>query len=148
MLRLCSEARGLAFISCCTASRSVQPLHFLQPSMSPTVIGRRAASSVPSGTAAHERCCRTCAPARTERDPAPVSVQAARRRHRDGRQPAALEATPRVVFKAFTARKTRAKKRKSTPQQGAKQAVEDCSRMAQGHPATGLTPSTRRPKNH
>jgi hypothetical protein len=73
---------------------------------------------------------------------APVSVLA----HRDGRQPDALEATPSVDFKAFTTRKTRAKKRKSTPQLGAKQAAEDCSRMAQGHPAKGLTPSTRRPK--
>ena len=51
---------------------------------------------------------------------APVSVQAARRSHRDGRQPAALEATPRVGFKAFMTRKTRAKKRKTTPSEGQK----------------------------
>ena len=74
---------------------------------------------------------------------APVSVQAARRSHRDGRQPAALEATPRVGFKAFPPHKNGAKKRKSTPQQGAKQAAEDWPQHAQGVLATGLTPATR-----
>lgn len=71
-------------------------------------------------------------------DPAPVSVQA-KRSHRDGRQPAALEATPRVVFKAFTARKTRAKKRKTAPPGATKKAAQDWPQHAQGVSAMGLT---------
>ena len=52
-------------------------------------------------------------------DPAPVSVQA-KRSHRDWRQPDALEAAPSAGFKAFTARKSRAKKTQNGPARGHK----------------------------
>ena len=71
-------------------------------------------------------------------DPAPVSVQA-KRSHRDGRQPDALEAAPSAGFKAFTARKSRAKKRKTAPPGATKKAAQDWPQHAQGVSAMGLT---------
>lgn len=69
----------------------------------------------------------------------PVSVQAARRSHRDGRQPVALKAAPSAGFKAFTARKSRAKKRKTAPPGATKKAAQDWPQHAQGVSAMGLT---------
>ena len=75
MLRLCSEARGLAFISCCTASRSVQPLHLLQlfaSSPSPAVeLPAACRKALPSTRTAAGLVLQQV----TEEAPAPVSVR-------------------------------------------------------------------------
>ena len=138
-----AEARQLSSVNDLRYSRAVPPgfqqrcrlrSHSLLPNHPAVELPAACRQALPSMRTAAG----LCAPEVTQEAPR-ARLCASEAQHRDGRQPVALKAAPSAGFKAFTARKSRAKKRKTAPPGATKKAAQDWPQHAQGVSAMGLT---------
>lgn len=98
-----SQATGLAFISCCTAPRSVQPLPLRSYSLLPSHPAVELPAACRKALPSMRTAAGLCAPAVTEEAPR-ARLCETEGRHRDGRSPSARKPRPAWVSGRTAAR--------------------------------------------